>query len=173
MLPAAAFLTAVLGLTPSPRARAVDLGRRAALGSAVAVALPSVLRAPPSSAFDLGSDGVDYGLPERPKKKRVRPDGFGGFIERTDDDKYGADPTKPAALKLADKIMGDDGAPAAPTTSRKAKAAARATASSSKPLTIEEMVANSVRQKGELLGRELTKDEADELESKLKALMGA
>lgn len=135
-------------------------------------ALAGLLTAPAAcTAYDYGSDSPSTGLPERKKKARKRPDGFGGFVEVSEEEYV--DRTKPPIAKVLDKVLDSD-EPAPPRAApAAAPAASRGAKSSAKPLTLEEMVQNSITQKAELLGRELTPTEAKDLEAKLRALMAA
>lgn len=74
-------------------------GRRGALASAAALGLPAAALALP--AFE--KEGIE-GLRPETKKKRMKPDGFGGFVERDEE-------VKSVAGRLIDKVGGDDDAP--------------------------------------------------------------
>ena len=91
-----------------------------------------------------------------------RPDGFGGYVKRD------------APVKSIPKqIFSDDDAPAPPPRKMTAAAPppAASTASSSKPLSIDDMISNSITQKESILGRELTAAEKADMANKVRALM--
>ena len=104
-----------------------------------------------------------------PCAQRMMPDGFGGYIERDDDDEV-----KSIPARVMDGFSGDDEPVAAaspPPAAAPAAAAPAAPAPSSAPLTFDQMVANSVAQKEAVFGRALTDAEKADLANKLKALL--
>jgi len=173
---------ATLNLQLPTKARATFLSRRTALAGLVG--LPSAAVAAEFTGYktrDYGNGAnTATGAKERPDADSVpcgkgvpgcRPDGFGGFERR---DK----PVKPLAKQVLENVVGDEDS--APPPPRKAAAPApppppkaSSTASSSKPLTMDEMVANSISNKEAFLGRQLTEAEKVELADKLKKLMGS
>jgi len=164
-----------------PTSCSESIGRRAAItglcalpGAAVAglCILPGSANAALPGPYDKG----ELDLKERPKKLKCRPDGFGGKICADPDED--ATRTAPVYERLLSGGSGESTAPTAPVASAAPKtkktAAAKQTkvAGSSAPsLTVDEMVANSIAQKAGILGRELTSDEAAEVEAKVKSFM--
>jgi len=104
--------------------------------------------------------------------KRKKPDGFGGFVCRDEE-------VKPLLSQAIDGIVGDSPATAAPRTtatpspveSRKKSIGESTSSSSSKPLTFDELLANSIANKELIQGRSLTDSEKAELSEKLKKLL--
>jgi len=107
---------------------------------------------------------------ECPEGQRLSPDGFGGKVCKGK--------VKPVLERVVDGVVGEDRPPPAEKPAKQAaaprKSAGESTSSSaSKPLTFDELLANSILQKQSLLGRELSEAEKADLAVKLKALMGA
>ena len=98
--------------------------------------------------------------------QRKTPDGFGGF-KCVD---------KKTAAGIPDRVFGGDSPPPPPPPPAAPKKSVgestRSLSSSSAPLTLEQLIENSIKQKETLLGRELTADEKAQLGAKVKALMG-
>ena len=152
--------------------------RRAALGAALGVCVPAAAHAAfevPLNKLeggykvrDYGNGVSSYGQPAANAAPAgvctksgpgCMPDGFGGFKPRD------SDPTAPLYKRVGDAVFSDaDGAAPPPPP----KAAAR---SSAPALTFEDLVANSIASKEELLGRKLTDAEKGALVAKLEALM--
>jgi len=181
--------------TKAPQAQAnAAVTRRSALGTAALAALPAL--AGRASAYDYAqgsesfsyksreysTDGMmDYATKQDKSKKlecpegqRSSPDGFGGRTCK------GAvkGVTQLAAEKAQEVLTGEARDPAAASTSApKAAPAAKKAApppppsSSSKPLTLDELIANSIAQKADLLGRDLTDAEKADMTAKVKKLM--
>ena len=160
--------------------------RRAALGAALGVCVPAAAHA----AFDVplnkleggykvrdyGNGVSSYGQPAAnaaPAGECTKsgpgcmPDGFGGFKPRN------SDPTAPLYKRVGDAVFSDaDGAPPPPPRAAAPPPPPKAAARSSAPaLTFEDLVANSIASKEELLGRKLTDAEKGALVAKLEALM--
>ena len=160
------------GLTVPP-SRPAQMGRRAALAGCCSLAIPAVASALPNP-FE--RDDL-VGLAPPKAKKRMRPDGFGGFVERGEDE----DITKPVPMRIADSFKGDEPAPAPAPAPAAAPAAAppppppppAAKAPSAPALSMDQMLDNSIRQKEAVVGRPLTEAEKDALQTKLRALLGA
>jgi hypothetical protein len=154
---------------------AAELGRRTAAATAVAGLFALPLAAP---AYNYGKNGGftgyksrGYGDMEAPSsaepedKKRMMPDGKGGFIERKEE-------VKAVSTRVVEKVLdGYDRLPAAPAPAPAPRAAASTQSSSSAPKSFEELLANSILQKEDLLGRPLDAAERADMESKLKALL--
>lgn len=165
--------------------------RRAALGGAIAGLVPHSVSAaglggpvnnPLSNDFS-GYKARDYGngantapgsvakskVTECAEDERLAPDGFGG--------KKCVPKVKPVAQRVVDTVVGGD-APASPPPAAKKAAppprksvGERTSSSASAPLTFDELLANSIKQKEEFNGRELTPEEKEMMKAKLKALM--
>ena len=173
------------------------LSRRSALGAAALAALPAL--AGRASAYEysfekssesfeyksreFSTDGMmDYQTKsdktkklECPEGMRASPDGFGG---RTCKGKVKG--VTELASEKAQKILTGQEAPAAapaaafkaaPATAAPKKAEAPPPSSSSKPLTLDELIDNSIRQKADLLGRDLNDSEKADMTAKVKKLM--
>ena len=161
--------------------------RRAALGAALGVCVPAAAHAAfevPLNKLEGGYKVRDYGNGvssyNQPAADAASagvctksgpgcmPDGFGGFKPRN------SDPTAPLYKRVGDAVFSDADGAAPPPPPRAAapppppKAAAR---SSAPALTFEDLVANSIASKEELLGRKLTDAEKGALVAKLEALM--
>jgi len=149
------------------------LGRRAAAAGLLGMPLAA-------PAYDYGKGGGvvykqrNYGdmdapgsAPPKPDKPRMMPDGKGGYIERDA-------PVKSVSARVVDSVADalDRPAPPAPAAPAPApRAQASTQSSSSAPKTFEDLLANSIAQKEQLLGRPLEGAERAQLESKLKALL--
>ena len=75
---------------------------------------------------------------------------------------------------IADRVYGDDGPspPPPPKATASAKPAKKSSSASSAPaLSLDELIANSIKQKEEFYGRELTSDEKAAMAAKVKALL--
>jgi len=161
------------------------LSRRAIVTGIAAIPAPSLaaeLFGDPSS-FEYKTRDYGNGADSRPSSvaggvskkpvceegQRLAPDGFGGKVCKGQ--------VKPVLNRVVDGIIGDDSPPsvvAAPKKSAPSKNAGestRSSSSSSKSLTFEELLANSIEQKEKLLGAPLTAAEKADLELKLRALM--
>ena len=111
----------------------------------------------------------------------LSPDGFGG---KECKGKVKGVPQR-AAEAVTEVLSGDDAPPPAPVEAARARAVAAPTpkpsagqstrssseAASSKPLTLDQLISNSIAQKEDLLGRKLTEQEAAEMAAKVKKLM--
>lgn len=166
------------------------VSRRAALGAAALAAL----QAGRASAYDYsqGSENFSYKTREYsssldyetkkdaskklecPEGQRATPDGFGG--RKCTGKVKGV--TQLAAEKATEILTGEAPAPAAaPAAVPKAAPAAKKAAppppppTPSKPLSMDELIANSIKQKAELLGRDLTDAEKADMTAKVKKLM--
>ena len=160
-----------LRLTPS-----TVLNRRAAVAGLVAApAAAGAVNNPLDTKSFSGYKERNYGgepamnTQVTEKKVRRRPDGFGGYIEREED-------VKP----VINRILGDGGDSGAPTNVAAAPArkpsigeSTRSSSGSSKALSVDEMVQNSIASREQLLGRELTADEKKALADKVKSMLGA
>lgn len=112
--------------------------------------------------------------PQAEKKVRRMPDGFGGFIEREED-------VKPVLTRVLDGVA-ESASSSSAAPAQKSVAAAPApkksvgestrSSSSGGPLTTEDLIKKSIENKEEFLGRELSKDEKDEIAAKVKKLLG-
>ena len=119
-------------------------GRRAAVASLTFGLVPAAAVALP--AFDKGEL---EGLKPEKKKKRMKPDGFGGFVERDEE-------VKPVIARAIDGVTGGDEAPApAPRAAAPAPAptVSASTKSSASAPTLDELIAKSIAQKEELRKR--------------------
>lgn len=151
------FVGTALALRPPPKA---VHGRRAAV--ATLFGLPAAASAF-SSPFDKGEI---QGLKPEKKKKRMKPDGFGGFVEREEE-------VKPVLSRVIDNALGDDAPPPAPRAAAPPPPPApvgTSSKSSAPALTLDELVAKSIQQKEELLGTTLSDAEKAQLAAKVKAL---
>lgn len=148
------------------------LGRRAA-----AVGLFGMPLAAPAYSYGKGEfsgyKARNYGdmdapgsAPPKPDKPRMMPDGKGGYVERDA-------PVKSVSARVVDSVADalDRPAPSAPAAPAPAQRAVASTQSSSAPKSFEDLLANSIQQKEQLLGRPLEGAERAQLESKLKALL--
>jgi len=171
------FVVAFAGLTAALKLP-MAVGRRAALAGLAGL---------PAAALAIGDDGSftgyktrDYGNGQntatgaKPGKlecaegERLSPDGFGGKVCKSK--------VKSVANRVGDAVVGggDGDAPPPPPSKPKAaapKAAPKAPEYSAPALTFDDLLANSIKQKEGLIGRELTEIEKDEMSAKLKALM--
>ena len=142
-----------------PQTRVETPTRRAALTALAAAASLPILHADAAPSFDKGA----LDLKPREERKKLKPDGFGGYIERD---------------ALVESIPGrmlnarDDETAAAPKVAAAPRKAPPPSKSSEPPLSLEEMVNNSIRSKEELYGRKLTETEKTELAAKVKSLLG-
>jgi len=141
------------------------ISRRATLGALVA--LPSVASAYDYKQRDYGDGGAAASAASKAKPvceegQRLAPDGFGG--------KKCIGEIK----SVLQQIVGDE-TPAAPKPAAepviKAAAPPAPPPPPSKPLTIDELVANSIAQKESLLGRPLSDTEKADMTTKVKKLM--
>ena len=111
---------------------------------------------------------------EPEKKKRCRPDGYGG--RKCDDDEV-----KPVTERIGNAVFGGDAAPASAPVAKSASAPAPAKKAVVEPtnkelaktFTVDEMIENSIVSKEKIVGRELSADEKAVIAGKVKALMGA
>mmetsp|Transcript_7463 Transcript_7463/g.16451 ORF Transcript_7463/g.16451 Transcript_7463/m.16451 type:complete len:166 (-) Transcript_7463:407-904(-) len=138
------------------------MNRRIAIGGAASLLVPFQAVHAISNPWDKG----EVNFKPREEKKRMRPDGFGGYIERDE-------PVKTPILSILEQKDEDD-EPAAPAPVKappaKKKAVATSTASSAPALSLDDMVTNSVRSKEEIMGRPLEPSEVAEIRSKLAKL---
>ena len=101
-----------------------------------------------------------------PEGTRKSPDGFGGFT------------CKDKVKSIPNRIFSADGSspppppPAAPPPPKSTGESTRSSASSAPALTVDELIANSIKQKETLLGRPLDDAEKAAMAAKVKALMG-
>ena len=97
---------------------------------------------------------------------RLRPDGFGGYIERTED-------VQPVFKQLTSNLFEDDSPPPAPKAAPPPPAAKKSAAakSSAPSLSFDDMLANSVASKESVIGRSLTPEEVADMREKLRSLM--
>lgn len=150
-----ALLSSAAALELSPRLRLPS--RRAAVS--ILVSLPTAAAALPS--FDKG----DLGLKERPPPPKCRPDGFGGKI-CTDAEDANASRTAPVISRLGRSERSE--VPAAKAPAAPAAAPPTTKSSSTPALSVDQMVQNSINQKADLLGRDLTPAEIEDITAKVK-----
>ncbi|KAL1523205.1 hypothetical protein AB1Y20_018157 [Prymnesium parvum] len=146
--------TDALRLPTSPVER---MPRRSAL--AAAFAFPAAALALPS--FDKG----DLNLKERPVRQKCRPDGFGGKI-CVDPEEADERRTAPIISRLGNAEPAAAPVKSAPPPSARGPPAV--TSSSSPPLSVDAMIQNSIKQKAEVLGRDLTPAEVADITAKVK-----
>lgn len=150
------------------------LSRRSVLGASCLAVLPAACSARNPLDFEAPVEykqrnGPSSGATKKTvceEGQRLSPDGFGGK-------KCVGEVKAPAArvLGLVDEAPSTPSfsAPTAPTRSKKASIGE--STSSSKPLSFEELVANSIAQKESVIGRPLTEAERADLTAKVKSLM--
>merc|ERR1712087_454738 len=99
-------------------------------------------------------DKGEVNLKPRVEKKKMRPDGFGGYVEREE--------VVSPGINLDFELPMAAETPRVPTlASRQEKQSA--TSSSTPALTFEQLVENSVRSKEEIIGRKLEPDEVAQI----------
>jgi len=168
----------------APKALRQDLtsiSRRSAMSGLVAAGLPGAVYAmgnPLTGGEFSGYKARSYGdqpvstapVPSAqcPEGQRSTPDGRGGrkCVDRVKSP-LGAIGDKMSAAR-DDQQQGEAGELAAPVA---VKSREPSTASSSAPLTLEQLVANSVAQKESVLGRKLSESEIADLQAKVKTLL--
>ena len=99
--------------------------------------------------------------------KKLKPDGFGGKVCRDEE-------VKPLLAKV---LSGDEPAPApvavAAAPQKSVGESTRSSSVSEAPLTLEGLIEASIKNKEEVLGRELDAEEKMEIASKVTRLMAA
>lgn len=179
MRPLALLLLAIallVGQIDALKTPVLRVSRRAAIAGLGS--LPSAARAAEFTGYKTRDyDGGPSTAPgnaepkvtECPEGQRLSPDGFGGKVCKGK--------VKPVLERVVDGVVGEDRPPPAERPAPKAAVTAPRksvgeTTSSSKPLTFEDLLANSIVNKESYLGRELSDVEKADLAVKLKALMG-
>ena len=175
LLAALAATAQCLRATPRP-----GTTRRGIL-SALPLAVPAAVHAV-NNPFDKGEVVYKRGAKGPSDKKRMRPDGFGGYVERDDDDIA----TTPLYKRVGDAITADAPAAPAPTAPvaaakervaaakpapAKSAASTAPTGSSAKALTVDELIANSIQSKEDALGMSLSDGEKAAIAAQVRALM--
>lgn len=160
-----------------PVSQLVVFTRRASLGALFAASSSA------ASAYEYKqrNSGASSSSPTKPQceeGQRLTPDGFGG--KKCVGEVKGVRERIGEAVEsaISDAAPGDAATASAPSVPKaKAKvnappAAPAAPEPAARPLSMDELIANSIRQKSDLLGRELTDAEKADMAAKVKKLMG-
>ena len=169
----AVFSGLLVALTPAPAS--FDLPSRrfvAALGATAAIAAHT----PTANAIANPWDKGELDLKPEKIKKKMRPDGFGGYVEReeavqapilkvinSNKDNPEQLGREPSVLEISSK--------AAPPPPKRQASKSVSTDSSAPPPSLEEMVANSIRSKEESLGMELSDAEKASIRAKVEQMV--